>query len=59
MPDARYLRFQFPSLACPYGGMNVDDAKRLRELEAKKATLKRLRANSEVENAALKEIAKG
>ena len=39
--------------------MNVDDAKRLKELEAENATLKRLLADSEVEKAALKEIAKG
>ena len=42
-----------------YGGMNVDDAKRLKELEAENATLKRLLADAEVEKAALKEIAKG
>ncbi len=42
-----------------YGGMNVDDAKRLKELETENATLKRLLADSEVEKAALKEIAKG
>ena len=40
-----------------YGGMNVDDAKRLKEVE--KATLKRLLADAEVEKAALKEIARG
>jgi len=39
--------------------MNVDDAKRLKELEAENATLKRLLADAEVEKAALKEIAKG
>ena len=42
-----------------YSGMNVDDAKRLKELEAENATLKRLLADAEVEKAALKEIAKG
>jgi len=42
-----------------YGGMNVDDAKRLKELETENATLKRLLADAEVEKAALKEIAKG
>jgi len=42
-----------------YGGMNVDDAKRLKELKAENATLKRLLADAEVEKAALKEIAKG
>ena len=39
--------------------MNVDDTRRLKELEAENATLKRLLADSEVEKAALKEIAKG
>jgi transposase-like protein len=42
-----------------YGGMNVDDAKRLKELETENATLKRLLADAEVEKAALKKIAKG
>ena len=42
-----------------YGGMKAEDAKRLKELEAENATLKRLLADSEVEKAALKEIAKG
>ena len=41
------------------GGMNVDDAKRLKELETENATLKRLLADAEVEKAAVKEIAKG
>ena len=39
--------------------MNVEDAKRFKDLEAEKATLKRLLADAEVEKAALKEIAKG
>ena len=42
-----------------YGGMDVDDAKRLKELEKENATLKRLLADAEVEKAALKEIARG
>lgn len=42
-----------------YGGMDVDDARRLKELEKENATLKRLLADAEVEKAALKEIAKG
>ena len=42
-----------------YGGMDVDDAKRLKELEKENATLKRLLADAEVEKSALKEIAKG
>lgn len=42
-----------------YGGMDVDDAKRLKELQSENATLKRLLADAEVEKAALKGIAKG
>ena len=42
-----------------YGGMDVDDAKRSKELQSENATLKRLLADAEVEKAALKEIAKG
>lgn len=39
--------------------MNVDDAKRLKELETENATLTRLLADAEVEKAAMKVIAKG
>jgi len=42
-----------------YGGMKADDAKRLRELERENASLKRIVADKELENVALKEIAKG
>ena len=42
-----------------YGGMDVDDAKRLKELEKENATLKWLLADAELEKAALKEIARG
>jgi putative transposase len=42
-----------------YGGMNADDAKRLRELERENAALKRIVADKELENLALREIAKG
>jgi putative transposase len=42
-----------------YGGMKVDDAKRLRELERENAALKRIVADKELENLALREIAKG
>ena len=42
-----------------YGGMDVDDATRLKELEKENATLKRLLADAEMEKAALKEIARG
>jgi putative transposase len=42
-----------------YGGMKADDAKRLRELEKENAKLKRLVADKELENLALREIASG
>ena len=42
-----------------YGGMKADDVKRLRELERENVTLKRIVADKELENVALKEIAKG
>ena len=42
-----------------FGGMEVNEAKRLRELEAENAKLKRLLAEAELDKAALKEIAEG
>jgi putative transposase len=42
-----------------FGGMKADDVKRLKELEAENQTLKRVVADQVLENAALKEIAKG
>ena len=38
-----------------FGGMNVPDAKRLKELEAENARLKRMLANSLLENEVIKE----
>ena len=42
-----------------YGGMKADDAKRLKELEAENARLKRLLADAELDKAILKEAAAG
>jgi putative transposase len=42
-----------------FGGMNADDAKRVKALERENATLKRLLADAELEKAALKEISRG
>jgi putative transposase len=39
-----------------YGGMKVDDAKRLKELERENTTLKQIVADKELENVALREI---
>jgi putative transposase len=41
-----------------FGGMNADDAKRLKDLERENATLKRLLADAELEKAALREISR-
>ena len=42
-----------------YGGLKADDAKRLKELTAVNARLKRLLAEAELEKDALRELAKG
>ena len=39
-----------------YGGMEVSEAKRLRELESENSKLKRLLADAMLDNAALKEL---
>jgi putative transposase len=42
-----------------YGGMKAADVKRLKELERENGQLKRIVADKELENLALREIAKG
>ena len=42
-----------------FGGMKADDVKRLKELEVENPRLKEIVADKELENLALKEIAKG
>jgi putative transposase len=42
-----------------FGGMEVSEAKRLRELEAENAKLKRLLGEAELDKAALKELVEG
>jgi putative transposase len=42
-----------------YGGMKADDVRRLKELEHENTQLKRIVADKELENLALREIAKG
>ena len=42
-----------------FGGMEVSEAKRLRELEQENAKLKRLLAEAELDKAALKELVQG
>jgi transposase-like protein len=42
-----------------YGGLRVDQAKRLKDLERENARLKRLPADAHLDNAILKEVAEG
>ena len=42
-----------------FGGMEVSEARRLRELKAENAKLKRLLAEAELDKAALKELVEG
>ncbi len=42
-----------------YGGLRVDQAKRLKELEKENSRLKRLVADQALDNAILKEVASG
>jgi len=42
-----------------FGGMKADDVKRLKELEVENRRLKEIVADKELENVALREIAKG
>ncbi len=42
-----------------FGAMKADDVKRLKELQRENAQLKRLVADKELENLALREISKG
>jgi len=42
-----------------YGGMKANDAKKLKELEAENARLKKLLAEAELDKSMLKELAEG
>lgn len=42
-----------------FGGLKIDQAKRLKELEQENARLKRVVANQALENSILKEVASG
>jgi len=59
---ARALEVSEPTFARwrnQYGGMKAEDAKRLKELERENTQLKRIVADKELENVALKELAEG
>jgi transposase len=42
-----------------YGGLGMEQVKRLKELEAENSRLKRIVANMAIDNSILKEVAKG
>ncbi len=52
--EATYHRWR-----AQFGGMRADDVKRLKELERENVTLKRIVADKELENVALRELSKG
>jgi putative transposase len=52
--EATYHRWR-----AQFGGMRVDDVKRLKELERENTQLKQIVADKELENRALREVAKG
>ncbi len=52
--EATYHRWR-----AQFGGMKADDVKRLKELERENQTLKRIVADKELENVALRELAEG
>jgi putative transposase len=52
--EATYHRWR-----AQYGGLKADDVKRLKELEAANARLKRIVADKELQIAALKELERG
>ncbi len=59
---ARYLQVSeqtYHRWRAQYGGMKADDVRRLKELEVENTRLKRIVADKELENLALREIAKG
>lgn len=59
---ARKVGVTPPTLArwrAEYGGLRVDQAKRLKELEQENARLKKIVADLSIDNSILKEVAKG
>ena len=51
--------FSHSALFAEYGGLQVDQAKRLKELEQENSKLKRLVANLSLDNLVLKDFASG
>ena len=56
---SRYPRATYHRWRAQFGGMKADDVKRLKELERENVALKRIVADKELENLALREFARG
>lgn len=56
MPQARHLNGTFYNWRSKYAGLEVNEAKRLRELESENNKLKKLLAEKLLENEALKDV---
>jgi putative transposase len=56
VPQGRFQRRHFYKWPAKFGGMDVPDAKRLRELEGENAKLKKLLAEAHLDMHALKSV---
>ena len=56
MPSARYFRATFYKAAVKNGGMDVSDARRLRQPEKENARLKKMVADQALDISILKEV---
>jgi putative transposase len=56
VPAARHVERDLLCVEGEFGGMEVSDAKRLRALEEENARLKRLLADTMLDNAGLKDL---
>lgn len=56
MPEARVEPRNLYKLKAKYGGMDLSDAKRLKQLEDENAKLKRLLADAMLDNVVLKDL---
>ena len=56
MPQARDVERDLLRVEANFGGLEVSDAKRLRALEEENARLKRLLADTMLDNAGLKDL---
>jgi putative transposase len=59
MPGSRDFAAELLSLAKEYGGLELDQAKRMKDLERENVRLKRLVADLSLEKQILKDVASG